>query len=93
MSVEREDRECPHCLAGPGGWHSWANGQCWCGSVCGHNHKGVLRPKACGQLIGFLRRLWRWCFVKTPHLHFRCTACGARWVTMSRRGAILQLVA
>ena len=46
-----------------------------------HNHEGVLEPKACGPFTNFLIRLFRWCFLKEPHLHFNCSRCHGKWVT------------
>jgi hypothetical protein len=89
-TLERHPRPaCPHCGTDiPGGWHTWAEGRCWCGCAMGHRHEGVLSPKVCGRgVVSWVTRLLRMCRLDQEHLHYKCTACGGRW-TEPRNGTV-----
>ena len=52
-----------------------------CGRTDTHYHDGVQKPAACGPLIGFWARLFRWCWLKNPHIHCSCSVCGGKWIS------------
>ena len=79
-------KECPFCTAESGYEYRWWNEGAPCTRCDGqssHDHKGVLFV-ACGAAVGWFRRLLRLCFDANPHLHYRCTNCGGRWVENTR---------
>lgn len=76
-----KDVTCPYCGTDMAFYHPYYNGSCTkCLNTNPHYHEGVQKPKACGPRAGFWTRLFRWCWLKDPHLHFECDYCGGNWI-------------
>lgn len=74
---------CPYCGAEDYLWLDMTGSSTHCskcGKVTSHEHAGVLIPVACGPLIGFWVRFFRWCWLKEPHLHCSCSVCHGKWL-------------
>jgi ribosomal protein S27AE len=79
MSLQDDRHKCPYC--GTGVDLSQHYGKCHkCSMTDPHYHEGVQKPKACGPRAGFWTHLFRWCWLKEPHLHFGCDYCGGNWI-------------
>jgi hypothetical protein len=77
--------ECPYCGIKPAYFYNGATVHPHRCPICEradtHVHEGVMVPKACGPLISFWVRLFRWCWLKEAHLHCYCSNCHGAWIT------------
>lgn len=89
--MKNDPHLCPFCGAGRDFWHDHGTYCDVCGSANGHRHYGV-QSRGCGKgVASLLARLWRWCWRSEPHVHHRCTVCGARWGSLVESSLLLQV--